>query len=67
MPVLGANVTLVASSSAVNNYTKDDETNHGDDFNQTEGEFHFSVSFNSEDVDEADQHQEDGDPHSDVD
>ena len=38
------------------------ETNDGDDFDHRENEFSFTVSFDTEQVDADDQHQENADP-----
>lgn len=67
VPVLGANVSLVAGTTTVDDNTEDDETNTGADLDDTEDEFDFSVAADSEDLDDDEGGQEDGNPHCHVD
>lgn len=69
MPVFGSNIaTLIRGHTAtVDNDGQDEEATNSDDLDNSEDKLDFSVTSNTEDVDEHDQDQEDGDPHSDVD
>lgn len=68
-PVLCANVTTGISwdTTTVNDDTQEDETNDGNDLDQTKHEFDLTVTTNTEDVDDNDKNKEDGDPDTDVD
>lgn len=67
VPVFDAEVTLVADTATVDDDTEDDETNTGKDLDDGENEFDFTVSSDTEDLDNDESDEKDGDPHSHVD
>lgn len=61
-PVLGANVALVADTTAVDDDSKNDEANAGADLDHGEDELDFTVTLDAKDLDDGKSDQEDRDP-----
>ena len=57
----GAEGRVAGKPADVDDGGEDDEADDGGDFDEGEGEFGFAVAFDAEEVDDDDQHQEDGD------
>jgi hypothetical protein len=64
VPVLESEVATVIGwdTTAVDDDTKDDETNDSDNLDRAENELNLSVTLDTENVDNGDQDEEDGDP-----
>jgi hypothetical protein len=67
VPVLGADVALVANTTTVDDNTEDDETNTGADLDDGEHKLDLTVTSNTKDLDTNESDKEDRDPDSHVD
>lgn len=69
MPVLGSDVTsgVCWHSPAVDDDTEDNEANHSKDLDATQNELNLTITFDTEEVDGADQDEEYGNPNTDID
>lgn len=66
---MGSYITSVVrwNAAAVDNDAQDDKSNNSNDLDQAENEFDLAISSDTENVDQNDQHEEDRDPHPDID
>jgi hypothetical protein len=64
VPVLDTEVALVADTTAVDDDTEDDETDTSNDLDDGKNELDFTISTDTEDLDDDESDKEDGDPHS---
>ncbi|KAH3674913.1 hypothetical protein WICPIJ_009422 [Wickerhamomyces pijperi] len=67
MPILRANVPAMWPTATGNDNTKDHKPNHGDDFDYRKHKLSFTVASDTEQIDQRDQSEENGHPHSTVD
>jgi hypothetical protein len=67
LPVLEADVALVANTTTVDDNTKDDETNTGADLDDGENKLDLTISSDTEELDTNKSDKEDRDPDSHVD
>ena len=65
MPVLAANIATVIgrNAAAIDDDGEDDEACTGDDLDDGEDEFNFSIATNAEDLDDDERNEEDGNPY----
>lgn len=62
VPVLGAEVALVANATAVDYDTEDDEADAGSNLDETENKLNLSVSADAKDLDDGEDDEEDSNP-----